>query len=73
MWLIDILAVGNLTKMIICDTSSKMCMNDEECKDKTVQRSSFDGLAKVKITQWARAEKKKGRYDGRALPLSRLQ
>jgi hypothetical protein len=48
-------------------------MNDEECKDKTVQRSSFDGLAKVKITQWARAEKKKGRYDGRALPLSRLQ
>lgn len=36
-------------------------MYDEcaECKNKTVQLSSFDGMAKVTLTQWATAEKER--------------
>lgn len=36
-------------------------MYDEcaECKDKTVQLSSFDGLTKVAFTQWVTAEKER--------------
>lgn len=68
MKLIDTSDLESLTKMITCDTSRKMCMYDEcdECKDKTVQLSRFDGSAKVVFTQWVTAEK--GRQDAREGP-----
>jgi len=66
--LVDTSDLESLTKMISCETSRKTCMYDEceECKNKTVQLSRFDGSAKVAFTQWATAEK--AREDAREGP-----